>query len=136
MIVAIAARPLDRNPKEQTFAPDPPANLQGTLAYGFPVDPRVVEKLGQEVFGEKVHDWEDDISIFWRSLVTITSSARPIYLKTRPAGEDHPERTGNFIIALGLNTSRKTMLLPQRDEIARLKRFMRTQDDPQWLRIA
>lgn len=124
-------RPARRNLQ---FAPDPPPELTGPLAYGYMVELPVAEKVLHEMLGENLKNMRN----FQRYILfesACRKAIRPVSRRGVPSFdilrtlEPDVDILKSFVIAIAKDDSK---VLPPKEEVDRLKAFLETDAEPGW----
>jgi len=120
------------------LAPEPPANMQGNLHYGFPVSAQAVDTVVREAFGDEKQTPENTLCFFWGTCRYVAKVSRPLYTGVRRDIKlldvpGHP--LYGFVLGIACNESLKARIFPRKDEIARLKEVLQTDEDPEWFPV-
>ncbi len=128
----------DRSGREWHLAPEPPANMRGNLHYGFPVSAQAVDSIVRETFGDEDQTPDNSLYCFWGACRYAANTSRPLYTGVRRDIKlidipGHPLH--GMVLGIASNKSWKTRILPQKDEIARLKEVLQTDEEPAWFPV-
>ncbi|KLO09192.1 hypothetical protein SCHPADRAFT_907956 [Schizopora paradoxa] len=119
------------------FAPQPPPELTGRLAYGFAIEPSTAKKVIQRYAGErKLHDFQKYAlfeTVCREAISPRSKRGFPTFETYRNHDSDgtslSDEILTDFIITVATNDS---TVLPSKEELDRLKAFLETDAEPQW----
>lgn len=128
----------DRTGQEWDLAPEPPSGTKGKLRYGFPVSAQALQAVMQKNFGDEEQTFDTTYYSFWTACRCAARTKRPLYRGLRGDIEvvempGHP--LNGMIIGVASNESWKTRVLPHADDIARLKKLLLTDAEPEWFPI-
>ncbi|KLO09195.1 hypothetical protein SCHPADRAFT_576805 [Schizopora paradoxa] len=120
------------------YAPDPPAEMKGKLAYGYLVEHPMVEIALRKVLGDVKVDFQRKVGAF---KTVCRAKVKP---RLWPGGfkfelrADIPEyeyvedSLRGFLI---LVASQDTKLMPPKEELAKLEAYLETDAKPQWCEV-
>ncbi len=112
--------------------------MKGNLHYGFPVSAQAVDAVVREAFGDEKQTPDNTLCFFWGTCRYVAKVSRPLLTGVRRDIKpmhipDHP--LYGFVLGIASNESWKTRILPQKDEIARLKEVLQTDEEPEWFPV-
>lgn len=129
----------DRSGQVWYLAPEPPKDAKGEMQYGFMVSAKAVDDVAREVFGDEKESLANIHYCFWNACRCAADSSRPLYMGVRRdiKIEKIPGHPFNgTVVGIASNKSWKTRILPRNDEIARLKKVLQTDAEPEWFQVA
>ncbi|KLO09218.1 hypothetical protein SCHPADRAFT_577503 [Schizopora paradoxa] len=119
------------------YAPAPPSDLSGRLAFGYTVEPAVTRKHFSRMLGdEKTTTFQERYSAFrfaCEAAVSFISDPNgPKFWLRRDIEEYDNETLSDYFIAVATDDSR--VMLPK-EQLERLKVFLETDSEPQWCEV-
>jgi len=99
--------------------------MQGNLHYGFPGSALAVDATVRETFEAEDRTPDNSLYCFWCACRYAANSSRPLYTGVRRDILQIIDILGHplygVVLGIACNKSWKNRILPQKDEIARLK---------------
>ncbi|KLO14638.1 hypothetical protein SCHPADRAFT_927779 [Schizopora paradoxa] len=128
----------DRHGREWFLAPEPPKDEKGNMQYGFPVSAQAIDAAAREAWGDEKQNAANTQYYFWCACRSAAKSSRPLYMGVRRDIKiekipGHP--LNGLVFGIASNKSWETRILPRNDEIARLKKVLQTDAEPEWFRV-